>query len=119
MPDVMRARLIRRPRDREHFDTPFGAAVGTSVTFGFAGRQITVRHAISKPVDLNLSQGEAERVIGAQVTFAEQLPQAEYLYAKKLPDREDHAELDDSNEFYSATTDGSIFSLSFRQEIAR
>ncbi|MEC3974090.1 hypothetical protein [Amycolatopsis sp. H20-H5] len=103
VPDVMRTRLTRRPRDREHFDTPFGRAVGTSVTFSFAGRQVTARNAISEAVDLELGQDTAERVIESQARFAEQLPQPEYQVG-----------LDDSNEFYSATTDGSIFSLSFR-----
>ena len=102
-PDVMRTRLIRRPRDRVHFDTPFGDALGTSVTFSFEGRQITARHAISEDIDRELGQGAAERVIETQARFAERLRQPE-----------DQVELSDPNEFYSATTDGSIFSLSFR-----
>lgn len=114
MPDVMRNRLTRRPRDRVNFSTPFGNAVGTSVTFSFAGRQITARNAISESVDQTLGQDRPEPVIEAQVTFAEQLPQPEYETIEQLSRPEEQVESDDSNEFYSATSDGSIFSLSFR-----
>jgi hypothetical protein len=102
-PEVMRTRLVRRSRNRVHFETPFGIAHGTSVTFSFAGRQLTVRHAIDETVDRELGQGVAEGVIEAQAEFAAQLSQPE-----------DPVELAGSNELYSATTDGSIFSLSLR-----
>ncbi|UMO99596.1 hypothetical protein [Amycolatopsis sp. EV170708-02-1] len=102
-PEIMRARLRRRPRDRVHFDTPFGGARGTSVTFDFAEGQITARYAISEAVDQELGQGTTDRIIEAQAAFANRLS------------RDDEAtSLAGDNELYSATTDGSIFSLSLR-----
>ena len=100
-PAVMRQRLDRRSRDRIGFDTPFGAARGTSITFGFDGRRMTVRYAIGETVDQRMSQGAAESVMEAQAAFAERLPSSQNVAQQTGP-----------FELYSATPDGSIFSLS-------
>lgn len=96
-PAVMRQRLDRRSRDRIG---PFGAARGTSITFGFDGRRMTVRYAIGETVDQRMSQGAAESVMEAQAAFAERLPSSQNVAQQTGP-----------FELYSATPDGSIFSL--------
>lgn len=109
-PRVMRTRLVRDRRNRVEFGTPYGDARGTSVTFRFAEGRITARHAISKTVDQALSQGTAGDIIEAQMGFAERLPQPENQ--DRLDDALE-ADVNVSNETYSASADGSIFSLSF------
>jgi hypothetical protein len=102
-PRVMRRRLYRQPRDRVTFGTPYGDARGTSVTFSFEGRQLTVRYAINVTVDQQLTQN-AESIIEAQSAFAETLarsPEAPH----GATDGQDYSNL------HSATSDGSIFTL--------
>jgi hypothetical protein len=99
-PEIMRRRLDRRSRDRVSFETPFGTARGTSATFILAGRQFTVRLGIDTTIDQRLDQGAAESIMEAQATFAARLLRSERP--------------SDSRELYSATSDGSIFSLSLR-----
>ncbi|MEU0795433.1 hypothetical protein ABZ342_35675 [Amycolatopsis sp. NPDC005961] len=99
-PGIMRNRLTRQSRDRVTFETPFGSATGTSVTFSFDGARLTVRHAIDTRVDEQLTRGEAEDVSEAQRSFAERL--------SGVPDRDREA---NQREAVSATPDGSIFSL--------
>jgi hypothetical protein len=100
-PEVVR----RRPRDRVRFETPFGTARGTAIAFNFNGTRLTVRYAIDETVDRELSQGDAESVTGVQTDFAARLSQTETWLSQ--PDNEI-----DTNRLYSATPDGSIFSLS-------
>lgn len=100
-PAVMRRRLDRQPRERVSFDTPFGSARGTSATFGFGGQQLRVNYAIAQTVDQRLSQANAEAIIDTQVSFAQLLARSQ------VP-----AQQTDSNNLYSATSDGSIFHLS-------
>jgi hypothetical protein len=100
-PAVMRRRLDRRSRDRVSFETPFGTARGTIVTFGFDGSRLTVRYAIDETIDQQISQGAAESVTEAQAAFAQRLPSSQNLAQPTGP-----------YELYSATADGSIFSLS-------
>ncbi|MFD5244154.1 hypothetical protein ACFWIW_06410 [Amycolatopsis sp. NPDC058340] len=102
-PDVMRNRLVRSSRERIAFDTPFGVARGISITFGFAGQQLTIRRMIDEVVDRHLGQGRAEDIMESQGAFAERLERSESVTA-----------LDEDQELYSATTDGSVFSLSLR-----
>jgi hypothetical protein len=100
-PAVMRRRLGRAPRNRITFETPFGTARGTSVTFTFDGQRLDVRYAIDEVVDQQLSQSPAESIIEAQVAFAQRLA------ASEAP-----AQQSGQYDLYSATSDGSIFSLS-------
>lgn len=99
-PAVMRRRLDRRPRNRVSFDTPFGTARGTSITFGFDGARLTLRYAVAEAIDRQISQGVAESVTEAQAAFAEGLPLSQ-----------ESIQQTDSNELHSATSDGSIFSI--------
>jgi hypothetical protein len=99
-PAVMLRRLSRLPRERTTFDTPFGVARGTSITFIFQGRQLNVRYGIDEIVDQRMTQGVAESIIEAQAEFAQRVAAP-------------RATLDEptGNDLYSATSDGSIFSL--------
>lgn len=99
-PAVMRQRLSRRSRERVTFDTPFGVARGTSITFSFQGRQLNVRHAIDAAVDEHITDGVAESISEAQIEFARRLASAEGTSDELT-----------ASEVYSATSDGSIFSL--------
>lgn len=103
-PEVMRRRLDRRSRNRETFDTPFGTATGTRVTFTVNGYRLTVDYAIDADVDRQLSQGAADSVIEAQAEFAGRVSRSETMV--------DHA---NATELHSATSDGSIFSLTLTQ----
>jgi hypothetical protein len=99
-PAIMRDRLTRQARDRATFETPFGSARGTSVTFTLDGARLTVRHAIDTEVDEQLTRGAVERVSEAQSSFAERL--------STVSDRDRET---NPREAISATPDGSIFSL--------
>jgi hypothetical protein len=99
-PEVMSRRLSRRPRERVNFETPFGIARGTSITFGFEGRQLNVRYGIDQIVDQRITQGVAESITEAQTEFA-----------RRLATSQDAQEEVAANDLYSATSDGSIFSL--------
>ncbi|MBN6038624.1 hypothetical protein [Amycolatopsis sp. 195334CR] len=98
-PTVMLDRLDRQSRDRTDFDTPYGLARGTRVTFTFAGRSFTVRYGIDAAIDRQLSNGSAGTITEAQAAFARRLSQQ---------DRPVEA---GSGESYSATADGSIFAI--------
>lgn len=103
-PEVMRTRPVRRERIREEFVTPFGDAAGISVSFRFDKKELVVKQAVAKTVDEQLRRGTAGDVITAQARFAEQLAQPE-----------SQEDTEGSNELCSATSDGSIFSLSIHQ----
>lgn len=98
-PELMRERLVRRPRERERFTSPFGDAVGTSAVFEIDGPTLTVRHAIAASVDAALTDGETGRVRDAQLEFA----RASANIGRNMDIRE--------TEVFSATSDGSIFAL--------
>jgi hypothetical protein len=100
-PAVMRRRLDRQPRDRFSFDTPFGTARGTSVTFGFGGEQLQVNYAIDETIDQQITHDAPEAIIEAQISFAQRLT-ASRIYVQQP----------ETQTLYSATPDGSIFSLS-------
>lgn len=99
-PAIMRNRLTRQSRDRVTFETPFGTAIGTAVTFTFDNTRLTVRHAIDEQVDRQLSQGSVGSVSEVQGAFAERFSSVQ---ERGLATSE--------RELFSATTDGSIFSL--------
>ncbi|MEQ0565105.1 hypothetical protein ABJI51_39025 [Amycolatopsis sp. NEAU-NG30] len=96
-PEVMQDRLRRRPRDRVTFETPVGTARGTSLDFGFGTERLTVRYGIDESVDEALTGASAGDVTEAQDAFARRLRES------PAGDRE--------REVYSATADGSVFSL--------
>jgi hypothetical protein len=98
-PTVMRTRLDRQQRQRVTFDTPYGTARGISVTIGLDGQRLTVRYAIEEAIDQQMDHSP-EAIADAQTEFAERLDS---------PDLAEDASFDS---LYSATPDGSIFSLS-------
>lgn len=98
-PAVMRRRLDRQQRQRITFDTPYGTARGISVTVGLDGQRLKVRYAVDEAIDQQMDQS-AEAIADAQSEFAERL------------DNRGLAEDMGSGSLYSATPDGSIFSLS-------
>lgn len=99
-PTVMSRRLSRRPRERITFDTPFGVARGISVAFGFQGRQLNVRYGIDETVDHGMTEGDVESITEAQMGFAQRLATSQGALDEPT-----------ANDSYSATPDGSIFSL--------
>jgi hypothetical protein len=98
-PAVMRRRLDRQQRQRVTFDTPYGTARGVSVTVGLDGQRLNVRYAIDEAIDQQMDQG-AEAIADAQSEFAGRLNSPGL------------AEDTGFGSLYSATPDGSIFSLS-------
>ena len=100
-PSVMRRRLDRRPRQRGTFDTPYGDARGTSTSISVNGQTLTVRYAAARTIDDQMTQN-AEAIADAQSEFAAQLDPARPL------------EQDSDASLYSATPDGSIFSLALQ-----
>ncbi|WP_410644434.1 hypothetical protein [Amycolatopsis sp. lyj-346] len=99
-PEVMQNRMQRRPRERVTFETPVGTARGTSLVFGFGRERLTVRYGIAARVDEQLTGGSAGAVMEAQQEFADQLQ--EWRDSERPPA---------SREVYSATADGTVFSL--------
>jgi hypothetical protein len=106
-PSVMRRRLARQPRQRDTFETPYGPARGTSVTVGVDGQRLLIRYAVDATIDQQMT-GRPEAIADAQSAFAERLSPSVQLYgdALKTPGLETNGSL------YSATSDGSIFSIS-------
>lgn len=102
-PEVMRRRLDRRPRPRQRWDTPYGAAVGTSATFTFDDQALTVRYGIAASLDERLSGSGIESIVETQAEFTRTLAQdhSASRYAASANLREVH----------SASPEGSIFSL--------
>ncbi|MEV6873523.1 hypothetical protein [Amycolatopsis sp. NPDC051128] len=82
------------------FETPAGTARGTSFDSGFGRERLTVRYGVSESVGEQLTEGSAGAVMEAQQAFADR------LQALQAPDR-----ASGSHEVYSATADGTIFSL--------
>lgn len=99
-PRVMRRRLTRQARSRIRFDTPFGTARGTSTTVGFNGTQLTLRYAVEETIDREIGRGVAESVTEAQAAFAQ-----------RLSATQESVDQADPNTLFSATSDGSIFSI--------
>jgi hypothetical protein len=97
-PAVMRRRLDRQQRQRVNFDTPYGTARGISVTIGLDGQRLNVRYAIDHTIDQQMAHSP-EAIADAQSAFAERL------------DPPGTAEETGVGSIYSATPDGSIFSL--------
>lgn len=96
----MRRRLDRQHRQRITFDTPYGTARGISVTVGLDGQRLNVRYAVDEVIDQQMGRS-AEAIADAQSEFAERLDNLGVVQDT------------DSGSLYSATPDGSIFSLSF------
>jgi hypothetical protein len=103
-PEVMERRIERRPRERLTFSTPLEETRGTSLTFGYDREQLTVSYGIARSIDEPLTTGSAEAVMEAQRAFAARLRESRNL------DREAG-----SRSVYSATADGSIFSLTLER----
>src|SRR5215472_7263137 len=102
----MRRRLTRQQRQRVTFDTPYGPARGISVTVDIGGQQVHVRYAVDAAIDQYMTQ-QAEAIADAQFSFAERLTSFEDPYdASAKPGLQTGATL------FSATPDGSIFSIS-------
>jgi hypothetical protein len=122
-PASMRRRLDRRTRERVTFDTPFGTAHGTNVTFTIDGQRLNVRHGIAQTVDQELIGGDHEGIANAQAEFAIALARRDNTVVSppEPPEHEDtdqeglfHADdpVSETDPVFSATADGSIFSLS-------
>lgn len=99
-PEAMLGRTNRRRRVRTTFDTPLGRANGTSTTFEFDRERLTVRYGVDALVDDRLGERSAAGVTEAQQAFAGRLEESEAQVAVPEPPT-----------VYSATADGSIFSL--------
>jgi hypothetical protein len=97
-PSVMRRRLDRRPRQRGTFDTPYGDARGTNTSTSINGQTLTVRYAAARTIDDQMTHS-AEAIADAQSEFA-----AHLVGARPPAQRSDTS-------LFSATPDGSIFSL--------
>lgn len=104
-PDGMRRGLVRQPRQRITFDTPYKPARGTTVTAGVDGQQLRVRYAVDLSIDQRLPDS-SEAVADAHLAFAERLSR------QAGPLGTQAAGLQTDNTFYSATSDGSVFSIS-------
>ncbi|MFI6308425.1 hypothetical protein ACIBCH_41575 [Amycolatopsis thailandensis] len=101
-PEIMRRRLSRRARERHTFETPLGTARGITTTFEFEGHRLVLRLGLASGIDHQLSTGTVEDITGAQAEFATSLPAHENPSTLSAGTRQ----------VYSATADGSIFSLS-------
>jgi hypothetical protein len=106
-PAVMRRRLARQPRQRLAFDTPYGLARGTSVTIDMGGQLLHIRYAVAETIDQQMA-GPPEAIADAQSAFAEQFTP----YAELNDDASITPALQTEASLYSATSDGSIFSVS-------
>ena len=96
----MRRRLDRQQRQRVTFDTPFGTARGISVTVGLDGQRLNVRYAVDLTIDQQMAHSP------------EAIADAQFAFAERTRDSQSPAEETGSSSLYSATPDGSIFSLS-------
>jgi hypothetical protein len=99
-PNVMQSGLSRRQRDRPTIETPFGPAIGTRINFEVQNRRLTVWYAVSKSIDVQLSQGSAEDLAESQIEFA-----------RPLSTEPDALTIGEEDAIFSATPDGSIFAL--------
>jgi hypothetical protein len=106
-PAVMRRRLARQPRQRLAFDTPYGPARGTSVTVDIGGQRLHIRYAAAETIDQQMT-GLPEAIADAQSAFAEQFAPSEELKG----DASITPGMQTNDGLYSATSDGSIFSVS-------
>jgi hypothetical protein len=118
-PGMMRRRLTRQQRQRQVFETPYGPADGTSVVLAAGGQQMRLRYAVAAAIDQHLT-GPAEAIADAQFAFAQQLassgsPLGPDQGFSQIADRSVAViagdESSSSVTVYSATLDGSIFSI--------
>jgi hypothetical protein len=101
----MQRRLARQPRQRTTLDTPYGTAWGTSTTFGPEGSRLHIAYAVETTIDQQLTSNP-EAITDAQIAFADRLAQVAYP-SRGLPAAV--GGLPDT--LYSATSDGSIFTV--------
>jgi hypothetical protein len=125
-PAVMSQRMSRATQDRAGFETPYGDAIGISVSFNVGGRQLHVRQGLRATIDRALTAQSGPAIAEAQASFADDLAQMDELglqpagLGQVSPDaaltvgaQSDEVPVDrEIREVYSATSDGSIFSLS-------
>lgn len=105
-PTVMRRRLARQPRQRDTFETPYGPARGTSVTVDVDGQRLHIRYAADATIDQRMTE-RPEAIADAQSAFAERLASS----AELRGDLSMKPGLQEDVRLYSATSDGSIFSM--------
>lgn len=105
-PAVMRRRLTRQQRQRITFETPYGLARGTSVTVDMDGQRLHIRYAVDETIDQQMA-GPPEAIADAQFAFAERLA----LLAEPQDNISRTSGLHTDSSLYSATSDGSIFSV--------
>jgi hypothetical protein len=113
-PAVMRRRLARQPRQRDTFETPYGPARGTTVTVGVDGQRLQIRYAVEATVDQQMTE-RPEAICDAQSAFAERFaPSAKRLApsSELYDDASMTSAVQTEASLYSATSDGSIFSMS-------
>lgn len=105
-PGVMRRRLARQQRQRVTFDTPYGLARGTSVTMDIGGQRLQIRYAADAVIDQQMTS-QPEAIADAQLAFAERIAADDDLSddASMTTGMQTEAGL------FSATSDGSIFSI--------
>jgi hypothetical protein len=106
-PTVMRRRLTRQPRQRVTFETPYGPARGTSVTVDIDGQRLHIRYAIDATIDQQMT-GLPEAIADSQLAFAERLT----AFAEQDEEASIISDQRVDASLYSATSDGSIFSVS-------
>jgi hypothetical protein len=106
-PHVMRRRLARQPRERATFETPYGPARGTSISVLIDGRRLRIRYAVDAAIDEQMTE-QPEAIADAQFAFAERLA----ALANPRDDIAMTSGLHTEASLYSATSDGSIFSIS-------
>jgi hypothetical protein len=104
-PAVMRQRLVRRPRPRATFDTPYGLARGASVTVDLGGQRLHVTYAVDATIDDQMTQ-RPEAIVDAQLAFAENVDAITHQGDASMAP----ATQTDSS-VYSVTSDGSILRL--------
>lgn len=104
-PAVMRHGLVRQSRQRVTFETPYGLARGTSVTVDMDGQRLHIRYAVDDTIDQQMA-GLPEAIADAQFAFAERLDAI-----AEPNDMSPASGLETDASLYSATSDGSIFSL--------
>ncbi len=103
-PAVMRRRLARQRRQRVEFETPYGPARGTTVTVDVAGQRLHIGYAVDAAIDQELTE-RPEAIADAQFAFAER------LFSEPSDEASEVAGLQTDTSLYSATSDGSIFSV--------
>ena len=91
---------VNNPPERPRVDTPYGTAVGTSISISIGGQTLTVSFGVEKTIDDALSLADPDAVLNAQAEFATNLPQGNQT-----------AQATDESQAYSASPDGAIFSL--------